>query len=61
LQQELQRNIEGCAVFQISGSSQVIIPFNAMEEGGEGHLVTALFWNVTSIIMVCYYLIFYLF
>jgi hypothetical protein len=38
----VQRNIEGRAVLQISGSSQVIMPFIPMEESGEGHLVTAL-------------------
>jgi hypothetical protein len=38
----VQRNIEVRAVLQVSGSSQVIMPFNPMEEGREGYLVTAL-------------------
>jgi len=38
----VQRNIEGRAVLEMSGSSQVIMTFNPIEGVGEGHLVTAL-------------------
>ena len=57
----VKRNIEGRSVLQILDSIQVIMPVNPMEGRWGAHFVTALLLNVTSIIKVCYYLIFYLF